>query len=80
MILVPFEGFSLAGEMGLMIPVIERISQTWHPWEEIYNGPAPMNRSNFVIPVGESALVYTFEDRTSYLRRTRWYRIWEVSE
>lgn len=39
-----------------------------------------MNRSNFVIPVGESALVYSFEDRTSYLRRTRWYRIWEVSE
>jgi len=31
-----FEGFSLAGEMGLMIPVIERISQTWHPWDSAY--------------------------------------------
>jgi len=70
------------GVQGLRyrIEYSDDFGQTWHPWEEIYNGPAPMNRSNFVIPVGESALVYTFEDRTSYLRRTRWYRIWEVSE
>ncbi len=54
--------------------------QTWHLWEPKYNGPAPINKSNFVIPVGGSQLSYTFEDRTSYLRRTRWYRIYQFDE
>lgn len=49
--------------------------KTWQVWEDKYNGPAPMNRSRFVIQAGESQVTYTFEDRTSYLRRTRWYRI-----
>ncbi len=31
-----FEGFSLSGEMGLTIPVLERISQTYHPWDSAY--------------------------------------------
>jgi hypothetical protein len=48
---------------------------TWNQWPEKYNGPAPINRSNFIIPTGEAQLLYTFEDRTSYLRRTRWYRM-----
>lgn len=54
--------------------------QTWVTWDEKYNGPAQINRSNFVIPSGGSQLKYTFEDRTSYLRRTRWYRIMVYEE
>ena len=52
--------------------------KTWHQWEDKYNGPAPINRSRFTIAVGESQVSYTFEDRTSYLRRTRWYRLFEL--
>ena len=54
--------------------------QTWQIWEEKYNGPAPINRSNFVIPPGGSQTSYTFEDRTSYSKRTRWYRMKEITE
>ncbi len=54
--------------------------KTWNLWEEKYNGPAVINKSNFIIPVGGSQLSYTFEDRTSYLRRTRWYRIYQFDE
>ncbi len=54
--------------------------QTWQLWEEKYNGPARINKSNFVIPVGGSQLSYTFEDRTSYLHRQRWYRIYQFDE
>lgn len=54
--------------------------KTWNLWEEKYNGPAPINKSNFVIPIGGSQLTYTFEDRTSYLRRTRWYTIIPIEE
>jgi hypothetical protein len=54
--------------------------QTWNAWQEKYNGPAQINKSNFAIAAGESQLSYTFEDRTSYLHRQRWYRIWEIRE
>ena len=54
--------------------------KTWYLWEEKYNGPATINKSNFVIPSGGSQLTYTFEDRTSYLKRTRWYRIYQFDE
>ncbi len=50
---------------------------TWRTWEPKYNGPAWINRTDFYIPTGESQLIYNFEDRTSYQRRTRWYTIWE---
>jgi len=50
---------------------------TWHTWDPKYNGPASINRTDFYIPTGESKLIYNFEDRTSYQRRTRWYTIWE---
>ena len=54
--------------------------KTWQLWEEKYNGPARINKSNFTIPVGGSQLSYTFEDRTSYLHRQRWYRIYQFEE
>jgi len=54
--------------------------QTWHLWDEKFNGPAPINRSNFSIQSGEAQVEYTFEDRTSYLRRTRWYRLLQFDE
>ncbi len=54
--------------------------KTWILWDEKYNGPATINKSNFVIPAGGSQLSYTFEDRTSYLRRTRWYKIIQYEE
>jgi Right handed beta helix region/Periplasmic copper-binding protein (NosD) len=54
--------------------------QTWLQWDPKYNGPARMNMSDFEIPVGASQLEYIYEDRTSYLRRTRWYRIFEIRE
>lgn len=70
------------GVQGLRyrIEYSDDFGKTWNPWEEKYNGPAPINRCNFVIPDGETALSYLFEDRTSYLRRTRWYRIWEIRD
>ncbi|MGD9780547.1 MAG: right-handed parallel beta-helix repeat-containing protein [Kiritimatiellia bacterium] len=51
--------------------------KTWILWDAKYNGPATINMSNFLIPVGGSKLSYTFEDRTSYLHRQRWYRIYQ---
>ncbi|MGD9613360.1 MAG: NosD domain-containing protein [Kiritimatiellia bacterium] len=47
--------------------------QTWILWEAKYNGPAAINMSDFFISV--TSTNYIFEDRTSYLKRTRWYRI-----
>lgn len=52
--------------------------KTWNLWEPKYNGPAAINKSNFVLSSGQ--LSYVFEDRTSYLRRTRWYRIFQYEE
>ena len=66
--------------MRYSIEYSDDFGQTWVTWEEKYNGPAPINRSNFVIPSGEAQLRYTFEDRTAYMRRTRWYRIKEFAE
>ncbi len=54
--------------------------QTWNRWEAKYNGPSMMNKSDFEIPAGESQAEYVFEDRTSYLLRTRWYRMWRITE
>jgi len=53
---------------------------TWKDWDSKYNGPASINKSNFIIPAGGTAISYTFEDRTSYLRRQRWYRLFEFAE
>ncbi len=47
--------------------------QNWILWEAKYNGPAAINMSDFFISV--TSTNYIFEDRTSYLKRTRWYRI-----
>ena len=63
-----------------IIEYSEDFGQTWRRWEPKYNGPATINKSDFVIPNGGSQISYTFEDRSSYLRRTRWYRIWELEE
>lgn len=52
--------------------------QTWQVWEAKYNGPAPINMSQFSIPVPQAW--YTFEDRTSYQQRQRWYRIGREEE
>ncbi|HOU22597.1 MAG TPA: hypothetical protein PKX16_10305, partial [Kiritimatiellia bacterium] len=70
------------GVQGLryLVEYSDDFGQTWKTWDEKYNGPAPINRSNFIIPVGGSQSRYTFEDRTSYMRRTRWYRMWELRE
>ncbi len=75
--------FRLAGRrarLALLVEYSDDFGVTWNQWEEKYNGPAPINQNNFVIPPGESQLIYTFEDRTSYLHRTRWYRMWEVPQ
>ena len=66
------------GGLRYRIEYSDDFGQTWNTWEEKYNGPAFINKSNFVIPAGETKLTYTFEDRTSYLRRTRMYRIWQI--
>ena len=70
------------GVQGLdyRIEYSDDFGQTWQTWEDKYNGPAQINKSRFTIPVGESKLRYTFEDRTSYLRRTRWYRIFKIQD
>lgn len=47
--------------------------KTWNLWEAKYNGPAPINMSDFSITT--TSTNYVFEDRTSYLQRQRWYRI-----
>lgn len=47
--------------------------KTWNLWEAKYNGPAPINMSDFSISA--TSTNYVFEDRTSYLKRQRWYRI-----
>ena len=47
--------------------------KTWNLWEAKYNGPAPINMSDFSLST--TATNYIFEDRTSYLKRQRWYRI-----
>lgn len=52
--------------------------KTWNQWPAKYNGPAVINRTDFTL--SSSELFYTFEDRTSYLKPTRWYRIWELQE
>jgi hypothetical protein len=68
------------GGLRYRLEYSDDFGKNWKAWEEKYNGPAPINRTDFVIPSGGAKLSYTFEDRTSYLRRTRWYRIWEVRD
>ena len=63
-----------------IIEYSDDFGETWNTWDPKYNGPAFINKSNFIIPTGQSQLSYTFEDRTSYLRKTRWYRMWEIVE
>ena len=52
--------------------------QSWSNWPAKYNGPAPINMSDFSISV--TSTNYVFEDRTSYLKRQRWYRIDPIEE
>ena len=52
--------------------------ETWQVWETKYNGPASINMSQFSIAVPQAW--YTFEDRTSYQNRQRWYRISREAE
>jgi hypothetical protein len=52
--------------------------QSWSNWPAKYNGPAPVNMSDFVLAT--TSTNYVFEDRTSYLKRQRWYRIDPVEE
>jgi hypothetical protein len=47
--------------------------KSWKTWAAKYNGPAKIHKSDFVLAEGEAAS--TFEDRTSYECRTRWYTI-----
>lgn len=47
----------------------------WKTWEPEYNGPEKINRSDFVLQPGETALEYIFEDVTSFGKPYRWYRI-----
>ena len=47
--------------------------KSWCMWPARYNGPAKIHRSNFTLSEGEATS--TFEDRTSYEHRTRWYTI-----
>ena len=63
------------GGRRYIIRYSDDFGKNWYSWEDRFNGPDPINKSNFVIPSGGAALSYTFEDRTSYLRRTRWYRV-----
>ena len=56
-----------------LIEYSDDFGETWQIWPKKYNGPAPMNMSRFNILVPQKS--YTFEDRTSYQQRQRWYRI-----
>ena len=47
--------------------------KTWSKWPTRYNGPAKIHKSDFTLSAGEATS--TFEDRTSYECRTRWYTI-----
>ena len=76
--LMRFDWEGGVGGFRYRIEYSDDFGQTWNTWAEKYNGPAFINKSNFVIPAGEAKLLYTFEDRTSYLRRTRMYRIWQI--
>ena len=70
------------GVQGLAyrIEYSDNFGKNWYTWEPRFNGPAPINRSSFTIPVGGSQTTYVFEDRTSYLHRTRWYRVVEIRD
>ncbi|NCA81758.1 MAG: hypothetical protein EOM72_03315 [Opitutae bacterium] len=75
--------FNWAGGVGGLryrIEYSDDYGKTWNAWEAKYNGPAPINLNNFTIQAGQASPSYTFEDRTSYLRRSRWYRIWELPQ
>jgi len=73
--LVRFDWEGGVAGMRYIILYSDDFGQTWQEWDEKYNGPAPLNRSNFAILPGETKEYYTFEDRTSYLIRQRWYRL-----
>lgn len=68
------------GGFRYRIEYSDDFGKTWNQWDPKFNGPASINKSNFMIPAGETALSYVFEDRTSYLKPTRWYRIWELQD
>ena len=78
--LMRFDWEGGVGGFRYRIEYSDDFGKTWNQWDAKYNGPAVINKSNFVIPAGETATSYPFEDRTSYLRRTRWYRMWELPQ
>lgn len=58
-----------------LIEYTDDFGQTWQTWGPEYNGPEQINRSDFVLQPGETALEYIFEDVTSFGKPQRWYRI-----
>lgn len=61
------------GGQNYWILYSDDFGQTWCMWPKQYNGPAKIHRSAFRLAEGEAES--TFEDRTSYGHRTRWYTI-----
>ena len=62
-----------------IIEYTDDFGQTWQTWEPEYNGPEKINRSDFVLQPGDTALEYIFEDVTSFGKPYRWYRIGYVA-
>lgn len=69
----------LAGKR-YVIKYSDDYGQTWQLWPAEYNGPEKINRSNFVMQPGETALEYIFEDVTSFGKTQRWYRMYQLDE
>lgn len=58
-----------------IIEYTDDFGQTWQTWAPEYNGPEKINRSDFVMQPGDTALEYIFEDVTSFGKPQRWYRL-----
>ena len=78
--LMRFDWAGGVGGLRYRIEYSDDYGKNWKAWEPKYNGPAPINLNNFTIQAGQASPSYTFEDRTSYLLRSRWYRIVEITE
>ena len=71
--LMRFDGLGGLPGKRYQVRYSDDFGQSWSNWPTKYNGPAPINMSDFSIST--TATNYVFEDRTSYLKRQRWYRI-----
>ena len=71
--LMRFEWKGGLGGQHYWILYSDDFGKSWCMWPARYNGPAKIHRSNFTLSEGEATS--TFEDRTSYEHRTRWYTI-----